>query len=232
MRFLLTITFVTCVTTVLLLGNKFVAKFSYILHADTFINALLKYQIFAFFFAFFLLSFSLIIFPGSKQWLTIGNLRVVATKENWLGINGKSTWLTNGVQLLIFISLATFVFMFLGVWHSNSFSNFKWWFLPIAILFSLTNAFAEEIIFRFFVIAKLVNYYPNWLVLFTSAILFGLPHYFGNPGGIIGVIMSAVLGYILCKATIETKGLGIAYVIHVIQDIIIFLALMMMNVNA
>ncbi|MFN3299563.1 MAG: type II CAAX prenyl endopeptidase Rce1 family protein [Sediminibacterium sp.] len=65
----------------------------------------------------------------------------------------------------------------------------------------------------------------------TSAILFGLPRYFGNPKGIIGVIMSGVLGYILCKATIETRGISIAWTIHFVQDIIIFTAIMMMSIK-
>ncbi|HHX23791.1 MAG TPA: CPBP family intramembrane metalloprotease [Thermoanaerobacterales bacterium] len=68
-------------------------------------------------------------------------------------------------------------------------------------------------------------------ILIISAILFGLPHYFGFPNGFMGVLMSGVLGYILCKATIETKGLSIAWAIHFVQDIIIFTALLMMNVK-
>ena len=64
-----------------------------------------------------------------------------------------------------------------------------------------------------------------------SAVLFGLPHYFGNPSGFIGVVMAGVLGYVLCKATIETKGITIAWIIHFVQDVIIFTALMMINIK-
>ncbi|TAE80973.1 MAG: CPBP family intramembrane metalloprotease, partial [Bacteroidetes bacterium] len=66
-------------------------------------------------------------------------------------------------------------------------------------------------------------------VLLLSAILFGLPHYAGFPNGPIGVVMAGVLGYILSKATYETQGIGIAWVIHFLQDVIIFTALFMMN---
>lgn len=44
--------------------------------------------------------------------------------------------------------------------------------------------------------------------------------------------MAGVLGYVLCKATLETTGLGIAWVIHFVQDVIIFTALFMMNVKS
>ena len=93
------------------------------------------------------------------------------------------------------------------------------------------NSLTEELIFRFGIVGSLFNHYPKLTVLIISAILFGLPHYFGWPSGFVGILMSGVLGYILCKATIETKGLSIAWSIHFVQDIIIFTALFMMNVK-
>jgi len=68
-------------------------------------------------------------------------------------------------------------------------------------------------------------------VLLASAVLFGLPHYFHWPSGFLRIIMASVLSYILAKATTETKGLSIAWVIHFVQDLIIFTALLMMNVK-
>jgi membrane protease YdiL (CAAX protease family) len=129
------------------------------------------------------------------------------------------------------VSLATGIFMFLAVKYTNNISNFQWSFIPFILLFSFTNSLTEEIIFRFVIIGGLFNHYPKFTILVISAILFGLPHYFGFPNGLIGVFMSGVLGYILCKVTIETKGLSIAWTIHFVQDIIIFTALMMMNIK-
>jgi membrane protease YdiL (CAAX protease family) len=60
--------------------------------------------------------------------------------------------------------------------------------------------------------------------------MFGLPHYNGFPSGAIGIIMAGVLGYVLAKASYETKGLGIALGIHIVQDIIIFTGIFMMKV--
>ncbi|MDZ7899137.1 MAG: CPBP family intramembrane glutamic endopeptidase [Arcicella sp.] len=68
-------------------------------------------------------------------------------------------------------------------------------------------------------------------VLLISAILFGLPHYQGYPNGAAGVIMAGVMGYVLSKATYETSGIGIAWAIHFVTDLIIFTALLMMNIK-
>jgi hypothetical protein len=102
-------------------------------------------------------------------------------------------------------------------------------FIPLILLFSFTNSLTEELIFRFGVVGGLFNHYPKVTIMIISAVLFGLPHFLGWPSGFVGVLMAGVLGYILCKGTIETKGLAIAWTIHFVQDIIIFTALFMMN---
>lgn len=99
------------------------------------------------------------------------------------------------------------------------------------LLFLFTNSLAEELIFRFALVGGLFNRYSSSTVLLCSAVMFGFPHYWGYPSGVVGVLMSGLLGYVLCKATIETKGLSIAWLIHFVQDLIIFTALFMMNVK-
>jgi uncharacterized protein len=201
------------------------------IHSDSFINNLAKHQLFALTVALLTIAVFIRMNPESRKLLRSGDLHTVAGKEKWLGINGRSSWLNNGLQLLVFISVATGIFMFLGVKQAQSLSNFQWWFVPVSLLFALTNSFSEEIIFRFGVVAGLEKYCSKLSILLVSAILFGLPHYFGSPSGPVGVIMAGVLGYILCKATIETRGLSIAWMIHFVQDVIIFIALLMINIK-
>lgn len=227
----ITITIVSIAAIILVGSGVLLNKIGLQLHQNPFVNGLAKYQLFALMIGILTMGIMLILNPESRKFLSLGNLSIIAEKEKWLGINGKTSWLNNGLQLLVFISIATGIFMFLGVKYTNSLNNFQFWFIPFVLLFSLTNSFAEEMIFRFAIIAGLYNHYPKLTILIISAILFGLPHYFGNPSGIIGVIMSGVLGYILCKATIETKGISIAWTIHFVQDIIIFTAIMMMNIQ-
>lgn len=231
MILILTISLVLIATTILLLANKFLPSIDISFNNNLFVNKLLKYQLLALILSLTLMFFTLKLTPQSKSLLSFGNVESVAIKEKWLGINGKSTWKTNGLQLAFFISLATGIFMFIAVKYTNSLSNFQYWFIPVIIFISLTNSFSEEIIYRFVINGNLGVIVPKITILIISAILFGLPHYMGYPNGIAGVIMSAMLGYILSKATYETNGLGIALTIHFIQDLIIFTALFMMNIK-
>lgn len=215
----------------LVTAGSYLNQFNLQIHSDSFINGLTTYQIFALLVAILTTVTVLILNPRSKEFLSIGQLSTIAEKEKWLGINGRSSWRINGLQLLFFVSIATGIFMFLGVQYTGSLDNFQWRFIPLVLLFSFVNALTEELIFRFGIVGGLFNQYSKTTILILSAILFGLPHYFGNPSGVTGVFMSGVLGYILCKATIETKGIGVALTIHFVLDVIIFTALFMMNVE-
>lgn len=94
--------------------------------------------------------------------------------------------------------------------------------LPMVILFSATNAWSEEIFSRFVIVAGLNGKLKPEVICWISAIIFGLPHFFGTPSGIPGVIMSGLLGWLLARSVIETKGIGWALLIHFLQDLIIF----------
>lgn len=213
----------------LLSANPFLSKYYLRLHDNDFINGVLHYQLFALLLAVIAIWWTLKGSPESKRLLKFGNWHVMAGKEKWLGINGKSSWKKNALQLCFFISLATAAFMFMGLYYSEKPGHFQLNYIPLILLVSLSNSFSEEMIYRFSVNGNLSSRASKTMVLMSSAVLFGLPHYFGFPSGIIGVMMSGALGFILSKATYETEGLGIAWGIHFIQDIIIFSALMMMN---
>ncbi|MEL6534399.1 MAG: type II CAAX endopeptidase family protein [Bacteroidota bacterium] len=231
MRILVTLTLVAVAIVLLLSAGTLLASVPLQIHANGGINAMIKYQAFALLVGLGTMASISFLYPDSKELLTVGRLKSIAIRERWLGINGKSSWRTNGLQLLLFISLATGIFMALGVWSTDNIQNFQGHFIPYIILFAFTNALSEELIFRFGLLGGLHDRVPKRTLLLISAVVFGLPHFYGNPGGFIGVLMSAFLGYILSKATLETKGLGIAMVIHFVQDVIIFTAVLMMTVS-
>lgn len=212
-------------------GVKILNKVTGSLHKISFIDSMIKFQLFALVIGLHTMGYFFLKYPDTRYFLSFGELKMPAMRERWLGVSGNTSWLITGIQFLLFISLATGLFMFMGLKYSGSLHNFHTWFIPYIILFSITNSFIEEIIFRYGVVAGLGHSYGNTLIMIVSAILFGLPHYFGNPGGVMGAMMSGLLGYILCKATLETKGLAIAWAIHFVQDLIIFSALMMMNIK-
>ena len=231
MRLSFTILMVAIASLLLISANAILVKFEVNFIDNKFINNLLKYQIFAFVIATITFLISVKYTPESKFLLGIGKLENMAHRERWMGISGNDTWKKEGIKLLFFISLATGIFMFLAVKYTNSLQNFKLYFVPWILLFSLFNSFSEEIIYRVAVNGNLMNYVPKFQVLIVSAILFGLPHYQGYPNGVMGVIMASILGYVLSKVTYETEGIGMAWTIHFVQDIIIFTALLMMNLK-
>jgi membrane protease YdiL (CAAX protease family) len=218
-------------TALLLTAPKFLSTLQLTLHSTPFLNGILQYQLVALLIAGTVTVCTLVLTPRSRTLLAVGNLSIKAEQERLLGINGNDSWRKNALQLLFIISLATAVFMGFAVQATGNLNNFRWSFVPWIVLFSFTNALSEELIFRFAINGNLHSIIPKAAVLLVSALAFGLPHYNGFPNGVLGVIMAGVLGYVLSKATFETGGLGIALGIHFVQDVIIFSAMMMMNVK-
>jgi membrane protease YdiL (CAAX protease family) len=94
--------------------------------------------------------------------------------------------------------------------------------IPLVLLFAATNAWTEEILSRFVIVAGLHGKLSPDAICWISSIIFGLGHFFGTPNGIFGVIASGILGWLLAKSVFETKSLGWALLIHFLQDVVIF----------
>ena len=65
-------------------------------------------------------------------------------------------------------------------------------------------------------------------VIWIAAMFFGIPHYYGVPSGLIGVAMSSLLGWFMCRSMYETKGFVSAWIIHFMQDVVIFSAILIL----
>jgi len=55
-----------------------------------------------------------------------------------------------------------------------------------------------------------------------SAVVFGVAHFGGIPGGPAGALAACVLGFVLARATHETNGVATAWFVHFLQDVVIF----------
>ncbi|TAE80191.1 MAG: hypothetical protein EAY81_10685, partial [Bacteroidetes bacterium] len=140
MKFAVTILAVGIATVILVSSNYFLADIPCNISTIAFVNKVLKYQTLALFTAGLLLLLTIKSSPASVKILRFGDVSQPALKEKWMGINGTSSWKTNGLQLALFISMATGLFMFLAVHHTNSLQYFSWTFFPYVLLFSLTNS--------------------------------------------------------------------------------------------
>jgi membrane protease YdiL (CAAX protease family) len=91
------------------------------------------------------------------------------------------------------------------------------------------NAFTEEAITRLSVVTALDGVFSRPTIYMISALIFGVPHYFGVPGGLLGALMAAFLGWLLARSIAETEGIFWAWFIHFLQDVIIFTSLFLVS---
>ena len=92
------------------------------------------------------------------------------------------------------------------------------WSLAVAAL----NAASEEFQFRSILLAHLRGVFrPAENALLTAA-FFGIGHYYGQPSGPLGVAMASFAGWIWARSMIDTRSCVWAFVIHMVQDIVIF----------
>lgn len=143
-----------------------------------------------------------------------------------LGSTGReegANWRLYGPVVAIGFTLGNAALMSMAVSSEGGTMNNRFFsLLPLIVAFAFTNAWSEEIFSRFVIIAGLDGKIKKENICLISAIIFGLPHFLGTPSGVFGVVSSGVLGWLLAKSVIETKGLGWAIFIHFLQDIVIF----------
>jgi|GEM_PF-1989662 len=149
----------------------------------------------------------------------VGMIGIKPTKnENWSHL---------GRNFAIIISTVTAVVIYFQLIKNNgvSIENILK-VLPFSLIFALFNSFVEETITRLGVVVVLKNVLKDKTIALLSAMIFGTVHYWGNPGGIAGVLLAGFLGWLLAKSILEIKGIFWAWFIHFLQDVIIFSALL------
>ncbi|MBD3327699.1 CPBP family intramembrane metalloprotease [Candidatus Peregrinibacteria bacterium] len=194
------------------------------------INHILSYQIvtlaITLIFLFFIYISNKDIF---KIYFKIGDSKSKVLPEAIIGLKPKKydNWKSIGINFTVIITVVTIIVMYFSITDKTfNYNNFLT-FIPFVFIFSLSNSFVEEIMYRFGVIIALKNIISDKKIALISGLIFGSIHYFGTPGGLIGVIVAGFLGWFLAKSIIETKGIFWAYLIHFLQDFVIFSALLL-----
>lgn len=182
----------------------------------------------------FLLIYVAILYPNFFfEYFKWGEINAVATPIRLLGIGESERWLTLGIQFLVIISLTTALFLYFS-FRKHKLTLSKSFLVPhlgVITLFSLTNSFCEEIIFRLGVILIFQEILPPLTLCMVSGLFFGIPHYFGTPGRIPGVLMATFLGFFLCLSILNTQGIFWAWCIHFVQDFFIIGTLILKDQN-
>ncbi len=132
------------------------------------------------------------------------------------------SWMWIGPAFILVFALALSAYLYLTVHPNFSVSERIIRTLPWSIAVAGLNAASEEFQFRSVLLAHLRHSFrPPEMVLMT-AVFFGLGHYYGQPSGPLGVLMAGFAGWIWARSMIETRGGLWAFLIHLVQDIVIF----------
>lgn len=94
--------------------------------------------------------------------------------------------------------------------------------LATAIVFSVFNAIAEEVVFRGVLWQALVDAgLATGAVLIIQAVAFGIMHFGGVPSGVAGMVLATIYGLALGGIRYLSKGLMMPVVVHIFADLTI-----------
>jgi uncharacterized protein len=232
MEIVLALVIVIGATAVILNLSRFAQKSPFSISGLEYINTQSKYQVLLLGVAVLVLFVLYFVNEANfLAFLTLGNIAAPAKGVSWLGISDGESWLSLGASLSPFITLATSTFIYLQFRKSGGGVKLLLPYLPWVLLFSVTNSFSEEVVYRLGIIVPLVGSVDNTYILLISAAAFGAPHLRGMPTGIVGALMAGLLGWLLAKSVVETNGIFWAWFIHFLQDIVTFSAFVMAEAN-
>ena len=173
-----------------------------------------------------LIILSFLFLSGRKRkdfFLVKGDFHVNVEESRLLGNKKPGSWMKTALIFSIVFASVTFLFL-IGVYGFpvDSFVS-NWFLVPVGLLVATMNAFNEEFTLRAAPLGELEPAIGKSKSLVATAAYFGLGHYYGVPSGVLGVLLSGFLGWFLGKSMIETKGFFVAWLVHFITDIPIFL---------
>lgn len=110
-----------------------------------------------------------------------------------------------GLSFALIVSLATGAYIYFNVVRGQSIDSGMARFLPFILVLAAMNAFTEEAVTRLSVVTALDGQVARSTIYLISALIFGSVHFFGVPGGVLGMIMAGFLGWLLAQSVAETE---------------------------
>ena len=154
--------------------------------------------------------------------LVRGDTNAPAGPVKLLGIKSGERWNQLGRNFAIILSLGTLTFLVIAGRPPLDIVVRALPFLPAVLIAAALNAFNEEMTYKASFLSILEGPLGRHQALWLMAAYFGIGHYYGVPYGIVGVLMAGFLGWFLGKSMLETRGFLWAWVIHFVQDVLIF----------
>lgn len=158
--------------------------------------------------------------PEAPDVLRVGDLGSPVFGLGVFGVLDGTSWSSIVVTVIGIPLIVTTVVVYLQTLRGRT---VHWKLAPMALLlsiaFAVVNSLTEELLFRVVAIEGLTGHLADALIVLICAVAFGVPHFFGNPGGLVGVIMAGFLGWLMATSIQQTGGLAIAWAIHFAQDV-------------
>lgn len=154
--------------------------------------------------------------------LVTGDTGAPVERVRWLDIKEGERWDKLGRNFAVILSLGTLAFLVFAGRPPMDIAIRALPFLPAVLLAAAFNAFNEEMTYKASFLSVLQDVVGKHQAPWLMAAYFGIGHFYGIPYGVIGVLMAGFLGWFLGKSMLETRGLGWAWFIHFIQDVLIF----------
>lgn len=160
---------------------------------------------------------------SSPGLFSLGKLTASVSPVPLLGLGTRPgvTWQSELVTFAPVVTAVTAAFVYLGV-RAHFSTQQAYTLLPWILLFAALNAAGEEWIYRVALLRATTGVLDLNAASLVSGAVFGVAHFWGMPGGVWGCFAAALLGFILCRVTVETGGIATAWSLHFVQDVVIF----------
>jgi membrane protease YdiL (CAAX protease family) len=191
-------------------------------------SKLVRYQLYAWGVALIVMALTLMTHRESAlRYLRLNRFAGDMAPVRWLLIKQGENWRRQGWQFAIMLTLVTAAVISQQIPVENFTTKNLFAVLPMAFALALSNSLVEELIFRHSIVSAFDNHRLKKYAPLVSGAIFGCAHYFGAPGGFIGVLMAGFLGWLLAKSMQETGGIFWAWSIHACLDVVIFSAMLL-----
>jgi membrane protease YdiL (CAAX protease family) len=154
--------------------------------------------------------------------LCAGNPAAPAKPIPFLGLRRPVPWTWLGPAFIVVFALVLSPYLYLTVHPNFNFGDRIVRTFPWSLAVATLNAASEEFQFRSVLLAHLRGVFRPSETIMLTAVFFGLGHYYGQPSGTLGVLMAGFAGWIWARSMIETRGGLWAFLIHLVQDVVIF----------
>jgi hypothetical protein len=157
-----------------------------------------------------------------RFFLTVGALSAPMRRIRWLGVKEGTRWSRFAPIATVALCAGTLVFLFVAGAPPVDLVAQAAPLLPVVLVAAALNAFNEEVTYKASFLSVLEGPVGRRHALLMVAAYFGIGHYYGVPYGLVGVAMAFLLGWLLARSMLETRGMFWAWFIHFWQDVLIF----------